>query len=117
MAAKKQEEQARDARYLIEQQLIEALGFAKREGSQTFKPEGFKVEMKAGVNYKLDTAKWAEIAQQIPDGLRPVRTKLEVDPAGMKYLRDNEPEIYRIAAEAITSSPAKIGVAITKVEG
>jgi hypothetical protein len=115
--AKKKEEQAREARIAIECCLIEALGFEKLEGSQTFKPDGFKVELKAGITYKLDAAKWADISPRIEDGYRPVKTKLEVDPAGIKFLKANRPEIWQLAAEAITSTPAKVGVTVSKVEG
>lgn len=115
--AKAQENDAKDARQAIEAALVDAMKFSKPEGSQTMHAEGFKVEFKSAMNYRLDTAKWEEIAANIPDGLRPVKVKLEVDERGARYLRDNEPELWKLAAQAITVSPPKVGVKVSREEG
>jgi hypothetical protein len=112
LLAKNQEEQAKNARVATELLIISELGFNKPEGSKTFNPEGFKVECKAGITYKLDLEKWKEIQGQIPDGLRPIKFKIEADEKGIKYHKDKEPEIYKIAAQAITAAPQKIGVKV-----
>lgn len=117
LKAKAEEQQAKDARYAIEQQLVDLLEFSKPEGSKTFTLDGFKVECKGSISYSLDAKKWAEIQDQIPDGMRPVKVKLEADPTGCKFLRSNEPDLWKIAAQAITAKPAKVGVSITPVEG
>ncbi|QQP96474.1 hypothetical protein JHW38_25310 [Lysobacter enzymogenes] len=44
------------------------------------------------------------------------RYKGEVVTAGLKYLRDNEPELYAIAAEAVTAKPGKASITVEGIE-
>lgn len=86
------------------------------EGSKTTNVEGYKIVAKGVVNRRLDVDKWDEIREQIPEALRPVKYKPSLDEAGVKWLRNNEPEIYTTLAGCITSKPGKTGFTITKVE-
>ncbi len=114
--AKRKEQEAKDARVAIEGRIIESLGFLKPEGSQTIKAEGFKVEFKSGFSYKLDPKKWEEVIDLIPDGLRPVKLKIEADEPGCRFLREKEPDLWKIAAQAITATPQKVGVKVSRME-
>jgi hypothetical protein len=83
-------------------------------GSQTTQRiDGFKVVVKLPINYRIDSTIWDEVKTQIPVAKRPVKTKLDVDVTGLKWLADNEPDIYQVAAKAITSSAGKPAVSVT----
>lgn len=43
-----------------------------------------------------------------------MKYKLEADAKGMKYLIDNEPELWSGIAEAFTTTPGKIQVKVEK---
>jgi hypothetical protein len=83
-------------------------------GSQTTQRiDGFKVVVKLPINYRIDSTIWDEVKTKIPVAKRPVKTKLDVDVTGLKWLADNEPDIYQVAAKAITSSAGKPAVSVT----
>lgn len=111
---KQQEELARNNRITVEQQIIDEYG-CKDEGSQTHKPDGYKVTITGKVNRTLDAAAWGSVADKVPANLSPVQYKPSLDARGLKYLKSNEPEIYRIVAEAITAKPGKPSVKVEKV--
>ena len=52
------------------------------------------------------------IASKIPDSLQPVRMKRELDVTGVKYLQNNEPQLYKLIAKALTVEKAKTTVSI-----
>jgi hypothetical protein len=43
-----------------------------------------------------------------------VKIKRELDDTGVKYLANNEPQIYKLLAKALTIKPAKTAVTIVK---
>lgn len=111
---KQQEDLARNNRITVEQQIIDEYG-CKDEGSQTHKPDGYKVTITGKINRTLDPAAWDSVADRVPANLSPVKYKPSLDTKGLKYLKENEPDIYRIVAEAITAKPAKPAVKVEKV--
>jgi hypothetical protein len=115
LQAKTAEEKCKAWRVAVEEALDAILGH-KPEGSKTHAVEDFKVEITGVLNRKLDKEKWEEVKGQIPEELRPVRMKPEVDPTGCKWLQKNRPDVWAIAAQAITVTPGKTGVKITKKE-
>ena len=109
--AKRAEERARDERGTIEQQII-ALTGSKPEGSETHAAGEFKVTVTGKMTRKLDADLWESIKDSIPENLRPVSYKPSLDLKGLRYLQNNEPEIYAIAAKAIETKPAKPSVTV-----
>ena len=110
-SAKAAEEIAKEHRIAVEEEIIALCG-AKEEGSQTHKAMEFSIEITGVINRKMDWTKWEEVKGQIPEALRPVRMKPERDTTGVKYLRDNEPEIYALLP--ITATPGNTGVKVTR---
>ena len=115
--AKKAEDQANAQRVALEQQLIKTLEFTKPEGSQSVKTDTFKVTLTAKLNKKLDIPHWLSIKERIPDALRAVVKEkptidYKLDDKGLKYLENNEPDIYTLLCEAITVTPAKTAVKV-----
>lgn len=118
-AAKAREEAARKERVAAEEELVEALRAAgslpaKDEGSKTLDVENYKVKVTNKLTRKL-VGKGAEGIKALDLGeLTPLKTKVELDDAGCKWLRDNDPEIYAKLAAFIETKPAKTAVEITR---
>jgi hypothetical protein len=115
LAAKAEEAAAKDRRISVEDDLIKLLD-VPQEGSKTHNVDGYKIVVKGVINRKLDEEKWAEVADRIPENLRPVKTKLVLDETGVKWLQKNDAEHYAIVAEAITSTPGKTSVSVERKE-
>lgn len=112
--AKENEAIATAARLECETALIAALGGAKEEGSKTHKLADFKVTVTGVLNRKIDLDAFDAIADKIPENLRPIKVKREVDPAGCKYLERNEPEVWKLIAPCVTTKPGKTGCEIER---
>lgn len=109
--AKRTETLWRDNRIALEEKLIATLG-CKDEGSQTHKAGQFKIRITGKMNRRLDEAAWNTIAPKIPEALRPVSYSPKLDTKGLRYLEQNEPDIYRQIAEAIIAKPGKPAVEV-----
>jgi hypothetical protein len=106
------EGRANASRLDIEKQIIAITG-KRDEGSKTVDADGFKITITGKQTRKMDWAKWEEIKNQIPELMRPVKMKPELDEAGVKYLRENEPEIYALLPMEV--KPAKTAVEVKMV--
>lgn len=109
--AKAAETAANKARIEIESQMI-ALTGCKEEGSQTHDAGALKVTITGKLNRTLDRALWSEIERTIPKALRPVEYVPRLDTKGLRYLENNEPDIYRTIAKALTVKPGKPAVSV-----
>jgi len=113
---KLQENQAKAARIEAEQALIKLVG-VKAEGSSTHKGERYKV-MTTGTMYrKVDEAALGAVRSALSPAMfeSVFRFKPEVITAGLRYLQSNEPQLYAIAAQAITATPGKPAVEVSLV--
>ncbi|WP_066018131.1 DUF7173 family protein [Endozoicomonas atrinae] len=115
--AKIAEQNARDHRLAIEQQLSEVVG-VKDEGSHTLKGDYYKVTTSAGYTRTLDEKKWGEIKDSLPASLANnlVRTKVELNIKQLKSLQSLDPAQYNIVAEAVTTKPKKVSVKFERLE-
>ena len=115
--AKQTEEQARNHRLAIEQQLCEVVG-VQEEGSHSIAGSYYKVTTSAGFTRTLDQDKWEAIKQRIPQSLSAnlVRTKLELNTKQLKSLQTLDPAHYNLEAEAITTKPRKVAVKYERLE-
>lgn len=113
MRAKQNETEARDARVAIETEIV-SLVDAKDEGTSSAEGESFKASVTFGFNRTLDRAVVDSLRDKVPPELffRAFEYKPAIDLAGLRYLRNNEPETYAVLAEAITSKPAKPSVSV-----
>lgn len=112
IAAKAVESRANERRINLEKDIIARLG-KKDEGSQTTElTNGLKVTITGKMTYSADMPLLMQICNELPEGVRPLKTKIELDQTGAKYLRNNEVEIWAKLSPAITMKPAKPSVEI-----
>lgn len=109
--AKRAEDDARKARIAVEESIISHTG-CKEEGSQTFEAGEWKVRVTGKLNRTLDQAAWESIAPTIPEAMRPVEYAPKLDTKGLRYLENNEPEVYKRVCEAIVTKPGKPAVEV-----
>jgi hypothetical protein len=105
----------KDELITIENELLERVEY-NPIGSKTTRLEGYKVTVKCPVNRSLDGDKWEEVKDSIPPEMWPVRMKLEPDAKGCTWLAENRPDLWGIAAQAITEKPGKPGFTIEREE-
>lgn len=112
IAAKAAENAATKRRVAIEELIIALLG-KREESAETHELDnGMKVTITGKVSYSADMEKLQEICAKLPQEFRPIKTKVELDSTGCKFLRANEPAIWAKLAKAITVKPAKTGVEV-----
>jgi hypothetical protein len=116
LTQKRAEEAARDARIRTEEAIIELLGALPDEGTRTHKADGYKIRTTSRINRRLDESAWLAIVDDIPEELRPIRYKAEIDNRGLSYLREHEPAVYGLVSRAIEAKPGKVGVVVESVE-
>lgn len=109
--AKAAEQKAQALRYKIEAEITAAFE-AKPEGAITHKTEAYKVTLTQPVTRKVDVLMWEVVKHHLPEALRPVKIKVEADAAGMKWLANNEPDLWAKVAKAFETKPGKIGVKV-----
>lgn len=117
IALKLAENQATQTRIAAEVELL-ALVECPNEGSKTFRGRRFKVTVTGNVSRRVDEAALAGVRERLGDAVfdSAFRYKPEVSVTGIKYLRDNEPELYLIASEAIVATPGKSSVKAEELE-
>ena len=107
--------QLQDELVSIEQELL-PLVESTEGGSKTNNVDGYKITVKRPINRTIDGEAWERIKDRIPTDLHPIRVKVEPDAKGCDWLRENRPELWVIAAEAITERPGKAGFTVEAVE-
>jgi len=115
LAAKKREQDANKERVSIEGELC-ALLAVKPEGATTHELDGFKVVTTGKLSRKLDLAAFDKVALDIPEELRPIKVKRELDEVGFKWLAANRPELHALVATCVTTTPAKTAVEVKAID-
>lgn len=113
LAAKEDEAAANKRRVEIEALILAELG-CPEEASKTHQLEGFKITTSGKLNYKADIPQLLTLADQLPADRRPIKTDTRLDETGAKWLRHNEPQLWRLIAPAIEIKPAKPSIKIVK---
>jgi len=111
LEAKRREDEAKKARLEVEAQLGAALE-KKPEGAITHKLEHYKVTLSQPIYRKVDPVKWDGVKTLISANLWPIKTIIEADATGCKYLANNEPALWAMIAGAFTVTPGKVGVEV-----
>lgn len=86
------------------------------EGQKTYTADGWKITVKAPLILTMDWNQWEQTKTSIPESLWPVEMKAVLDEKGVKWLHNNEPELYRILAECLTVKPGAVQVTVQPTE-
>lgn len=107
--AKTVEEKAKADRVAVEDQIL-ALVKPKEEGATTTKVGDYTLTVTGKVSRKMDWAAWDLIKSDIPVDMHPIKTKVEVNDIGVKWLKEHRSDLY--AKLPLTVTPAKTSVEI-----
>ena len=113
MDAKNEETTANKRRVEIEEELLSFLT-VKTEGSESHQVGPYKVTLTGKLNRKVD---WDAVPKlNIPEAMLPMKQKPELDLKGLRYLENNEPEVYNTFCKAMTIEPSKTAVTVIRTE-
>ena len=115
LEAKRREDDAKRQRLEVEAHIGAALE-KKPEGAITHKLEHYKVTLSQPIYRKVDPVKWDGVKTLISANLWPVKTIIEADAIGCKYLANNEPALWAMIAGAFTVTRGKVGVEVKAIE-
>jgi len=118
LEAKQAERAMSDHRRQIEDQLIAELGVSEAdEGSQTFKPEGYKVKVTTRFNRKVDGDAVQALADESGIGHEHLQALFRWKPElNMKQWQAADPSITKPLEAAITTKPGRPSFSIETVE-
>ena len=108
------EDELKAERQAIAKQIAEALEHPE-EGSKTHAVGPYKVTVKGTINRRVDWGALDGVFERHPECHAPVRVKRELDDKGVRWIRDNAPEIYAEMAETITAKPEAPGIKVEVV--
>jgi len=114
LEAKATEGEAKSRRIEIEKAIVARLG-AQEEGSETHDLGEYKVTVTGVINRTLDKEIWESIKAKIAEERRPVVYEPKLDVTGVKWLQKNDPDSYRILAQALTIKPGKTNIKVTVI--
>lgn len=114
---KEQENEARDARVVMEERVIAALDFKKPEGSETYEAGRFKITCRRPINRSVDAEAWETVKAGLDsDGLATVenlmRTKYELNLPTAREIEQQSAALWRKIALCISSKPGKVAVEV-----
>jgi len=113
--AKRAEDAAKRQRLDVEKAIAQALD-VKSEGAITHKLTAYKVTLTQPIYRKVDPVKWQAVKDYIDPNMWPIKTIVEADAMGCKYLASNEPALWAMIAAAFTVTPGKVGVEVKEIE-
>lgn len=113
------EQAANTARLEAEKQLLARLGEMDAEGTSKFEAGAYAITVRCSVTRSVDREALERIAGQIPEAIakRLFRWKPELDTRELRYIQNNEVELYATLAQAITIKAAKPSISIERREG
>lgn len=113
-AAKREEEAANARRIAIEAAIISQTG-EPEEGSQTVElADGRKLTVTSKITRTIDEQLWRSVLHDVPEHLRPIVfvETAKLDLKGLRWLRENQPNVYALVSTAITAKKAKSAIAV-----
>lgn len=114
IAAKRDESAANDRRVAIEAEIIAALG-EPDEGSATHElPDGSKLTITSKITRTVDAQVWRQVMDRVPETLRPItfEESVRLDTKGLRWLQENQPEVYAVVAMSVTAKKAKSAISV-----
>ena len=89
------------------------------EGSETSETQFYKITTTGKLNRALDAERLPAVQGRIPAAIfdRVIKFKPELSLRDLRFVEANEPDLYAIFAEAITTKPAKTAVKVERLTG
>ena len=119
-AARTAEQEASKARLAAEEAVLALVGDLPAEGTTRREAGQYEAVITTSIRRSVDADKLSEIASSsaIPEaiGKRLIRWKPELVTRELRYVENNEPEIYATIAQAITAKPGKPAVKLEPVK-
>ena len=116
LAAKAEEQEANKNRINIEKDILAILR-PNAEGRMSLKlGSGYKLTLDSKMIYKGDFDKLEAMSENWPAEYQVVRVKKDLNETKLKEIRTYRPEVWLRMSEAITMKPAKVSVAIERIE-
>ena len=109
---KNQEIDLKERRGMLEMQLAEIVA-TKDEGTDKAEAGRYRITVTSKLNRALDYEAYQALEAQIPEGLRCVRMKPEIDLAKLRAMDLARPGF---SAQFVTTKPAKASVKIEEME-
>lgn len=118
---KEREEGAKVNRIAVEDMIVELIpGKGIGQVTETL-PDGSKIVVKRGLNYKADLSAIGAVLVQNADDELPVpiesKTTHKLDVRGYEWYRENHPEIFQRMTEYVTVTPKKVAVELKDPKG
>jgi hypothetical protein len=110
--AKRLERQANAQRLAIEEEMLEQIKPNKEGRTTRTLDTGFRIVATAKMTFKADVDALLDLVTDWNPELRPLKTKIELDDAMLKTLRDEYPKMWLEIAPLITSKPAKTHISV-----
>ncbi len=117
LAIKRVESQAKAEALELEKQIIKIVG-EKEEGTTNCETLQYKVSTTGKLNRKLEVEALNQVRHLLPEAIfnRLIQVKPAIDLKELRYVESNEPDLYKIIAQAITTKPAKTSIKIVTQE-
>jgi len=113
LLAKKQEDAAKFHRITLEEKIATHIPGPERGFNTVTLPNGTKVTVERGFNYKADAAAIeAEFNQAMKPAPIKTKTTRELDIVGYEWYLTNDPEGAALLAGKVTVAPKKVSIAI-----
>lgn len=116
--AKKAEDQAKDKRIELEEEIAELYKDQVEGKSKTFNEEigksKFKITLKKSILQTLDQDAYLKIRPQIPEDRRPEKVKFSIDSAGYEWLKENDRENFIKVSNCVSEKEGKTSITIEK---
>lgn len=120
IAAREEEEKARQKTLKIEEELFQYLKpqLTKTEGQETIEELGYSIIVNQPSTWKLDEAKYRALAEKLPENLQFHRTKLELDKVRYKIILETHEagKLEKEMQDCVTIKPGKVSVKVEKIE-
>lgn len=113
-AAKRDEEAANRRRVEIEAAIITQTG-EPEEGSATVElADGRKLTVTSKITRTIDEQLWRSVLHDVPEHMRPIVfvETARLDTKGLRWLRENQPQVYALVSTAITAKKAKSAITV-----
>lgn len=117
LVAAKEAERAATAERIDAEATLAAMLPTKDEGTVSQEAGGYKIAVTYGMRRTIDEAALDAVRRRLPPALfnRMFQFKPSLNVRELRYVQSNEPELFAIAAQAITSKPSKPSVKVDLV--